>query len=463
VIKPNNYPTKRFIDVCNILPTSSYNFVLSSCSYKGVQPIINDDNSLSAFVKEGDSLEFNFSFERPVQFMQPSSDNKNLGNVEYSITSNKDSGYSIFVANTGNIMFKISKKSLDGFDVYTRVPSIIKVLPFDGSTVKDGVTYFKTTTPNGEIEGNVTLDRAINNITIYKFGGEKIRTTFFGSTRGDVMMSDDLIWDQELRDNYDREIEGRFFYNEKDEEYITSDSNDFGNITFIKGISLEDIKVFAILVDRVYVSNTDNMLINKLRTIETSELVDTRNVLLKFDPSNSFVELRKLNTSVTGTAQVPTIEPGEEEGTYETGTTSTTVDSSGTTDSFSQTVAFKMKVILTGDPSTALTNQIFADYGNIGLTFMFRKGEDEYFIDCGDVKFENEDTYETLGYMELLLKMKWTQEMGLLNDGSWRCYMLAKTSSGFAYKVGEFGISVTSQTMPTTDGGRETTNGNITN
>jgi hypothetical protein len=50
--------------------------------------------------------------------------------------------------------------------------------------------------------------------------------------------------------------------------------------------------------------------------------------------------------------------------------------------------------------------------------------------------------------------MKWTQEMGTMYDeqqnvNRWGCYLLAKTSSGFSYKIGNFVISVSAQEMPT--------------
>ena len=462
-VKPNNYPTKRYIDVCNILPLDTYNFRVTSCSYGGMQTVINEDNTIASITREGETFDLDFEFENPVQFMQPSSDNKNLGNIEYSRKDTKD-GYSLFTVNGANIMFTISRKSANDFDVYTRLPRLIRVLPYKDNI--DGITYFKTSTKNGEIKArkNNIFD-ALNDVTFYPFNGKLSMFRIFG-IESDVVAPEGISYDDGLEDSYGREIDEdkKYPYNNNDEAFITSDSSEFGNIIFMRKFdssTFSNVKVFSVVVERRYISNSDNRLLNNIVTVETSELVDARDVLLKFDPSNSFVELKKLNTSVTGSVDVPTIEDGEEEGTYETGTTSTTVDSSGTTDSFSQTVAFKMKVVLSGDPTTGLTNQVFSDYSNIGFTFMFKKGEEEYFIDCGDVKLENEEAYETQGYMELLFKMKWTQEMGLLKDGSWKCYMIAKTSSGFTYKVGEFNISVRGQVMPTTDGGRETTNGEI--
>ena len=462
VIKPNNYPTKRFIDVCNILPLDSYNFRITSCSYGGMQTVITEDNTIYSETKEGETFDLDFDFENPVQFMQPSSDNKNLGNIEYK-SNGKVGDYTKFIASSANIMFTVSKKSANDFDIYTRLPRLIRVLPY--TNYIDGITYFKTTTPNREINAMKSLDSAINNVAFYNFQGEISRRILFFNIEGDVVVPEGVRYADELEDNYGREIWGDFLYKESDESYITSDSNEFGNVIYMKSLDatvFKSVKVFSVLIDRVYVSNADNMLINKIRTIETSELIDARDVLLKFDSENSYVELRKLETEVKVEVEVLVVEAvdvtvdddGNADATVSTSEAPAEGEGSGTSKSYSQTVAFKLRINLNGDPSFNVSNQVFVDYSNMSFTFMFTKGEDEYFVDCGDVKLINDTSYETDGYMELLLKMKWTQEMGTMYDeqqnvNRWGCYLLAKTSSGFSYKIGNFVISVSAQEMPT--------------
>lgn len=464
VIKPNNYPTKRFIDVCNILPLGSYNFRITSCSYGGMQTIINEDNTIYAETREGETFDLDFDFERPVQFMQPSSDNKNLGNIEYTATRGTvANGYTKFTASAANIMFTIAKKSANDFDIYTRLPRLVRVLPYTNDI--DGLTYFKTTTPNGEINARKSLDSAINNVVFYNFQGRPTIKVFIFHIEGDVYLPEGVYYTEGLRDNYDREIWGDFLYKESDESFVTSDSNEFGNVTFIKSLDanvFRSVKVFSVLVDRVYVSNSDNMLINNIRTVETSELIDARDVLLKFDPENSYVELRNLETEVKVEVEVPVVEgvnvevDDEGSATGEAVTSDEPVegDGSGTSKSYSQTVAFKLRLNLTGDPAFNVSNQVFVDYSNMSFSFMFTKGEDEYFVDCGDTKLLNEETFQTDGFMELLLKMKWTQEMGTMYDqdsgtSRWGCYMLAKTASSFSYKIGNFVLQAAPQEMPT--------------
>ena len=69
--------------------------------------------------------------------------------------------------------------------------------------------------------------------------------------------------------------------------------------------------------------------------------------------------------------------------------------------------------------------------------------------------------------IDLVFSMKCPQEMGILcddngNNRAWTCSMLAKTSSGFSYKLG-FKVNSGQQELPTTagEGGRVITNGSI--
>jgi hypothetical protein len=467
-IRPNNYPTKRFIDVCNIMPLGSYNFRITSCSYGGMQTVINEDATISSEVKEGETFDVDFEFDKVVRFVQSSSSNKSLGNVIYRLNGTSD-GYSLFIANGANLMFTISQKSANDFDVYTRLPKLIRVLPYTADI--DGITYFKTTTPNGEIKAEKNLDDAINTVTFYEFSGEfSILSLFFGDH--DVVLPEGLEYREELRDNYDNEIWGRFLYNTSDESYVTSDSDDFAKVVYMKSLDDEvfkSVKAFSVLVDRVYINNTDNKLISKIRTIETSEFIDVRNILLKFDSGtadnpSSYVELRNLETEVEVEEEEPVTNDTTDEGSEGNNTPTNddepseeTEEGTGESKVYTQTVSFQMCIKLSGDPSTDITNQVFVDFSNMSFSFMFRKdngSEDEYFVDCSDVRILNEETYKQDGKILLQLKMKWSQEMGIMNDetnrsGRWRCYMLAKTSSGFSYRIGEFLVQAPTQVLPT--------------
>jgi hypothetical protein len=471
IIKANNYPTKRYIDICNIMSSSRYDLNISSCSYGGTQIILNEDGTLSSEVREGDGIELEFEFEKPIQFVEPSSGNKNFGNVVYNRIGNTSNGYSVFSADTAYLVFTITKKSSSDFDVYTALPSMIGVLPYmnvNGKEV-DGITYFKTTTENGEIVAKKSIDNAIENVSIYNWYG-KLGVGLFNTT-SDMVAPDGIVADDELYINGKR-LKERFLCYRKNWEYITSDSNDFGNVRFIRKQNLHDakvfknIKVFAILVKRYYASNGDSTLTNSLRTIETSELIDCRNIWLKFAVSGdsseplSYVELKNLESGIDLELQDTPIDDDDEP-------TTESVTQEGKTKLYSQTVAFEMKIDTQAAPSsTDACNQVFVDYNNMSFTFMFKHNDDEYFVDCGNVSATENKQGDVTTSVMLLFSMKLPQEMGLLYDDTrginkWDCALLAKTSSGFSYKV-DFKVSVSSQKLPQDQGARELTQGTIT-
>ena len=217
-------------------------------------------------------------------------------------------------------------------------------------------------------------------------------------------------------------------------------------------------------------NTSSNMLINSIKTIELSELVDCRNILLKFatgeeDNPLSYVELRSLKSSVT--VEIPQEEGSEDEPEEGEGV--------GETDDYTQTAAFEMKIQLDGEPS-GITNQVFTDYENMSFTFMFKHSDNEYFVDCGNVKVLNGDMvkktnngcvecpegaqdciprYECEGFMRLLLTIKCPKEMGLLctdrgDAKRWECNLISKTSSGFTYRT-DFKLSINAQDLPSED------------
>ena len=463
-IKANNYPTKRFIDVCNIVSSNRYNLGISSCSYGGTQIILNEDGTLSSEVREGDGIELEFEFEKPIQFVEPSSGNKNFGNVVYNRIGNTSNGYSVFKAEDAYIVFTITKKSSSDFDVYTALPSMIRVLPYmnvNGKEV-DGITYFKTTTENGEIVAKKSIDNAIENVSIYDWFG-RLGVGLFNTT-SDIVAPDGIVADDELYINGKR-LKERFLCYRKNWEYITSDHNDFANVRFLRKVSLNNVKVFAIVVKRYYTDNGSTTLANTLRTIETSELIDCRNIWLKFavgDTSNplSYVELKNLQSDIDVETQSSSSEEEDEP-------TSETTTQEGKTKLYSQTVAFEMKIDTQAAPSsTDACNQAFVDYNNMSFTFMFKHNDDEYFVDCGNVSATENKQGDVTTSVMLLFSMKLPQEMGLLYDDTrginkWDCALLAKTSSGFSYKV-DFKVSVSSQKLPQDQGARELTQGTIT-
>ena len=463
-IRPNNYPTKRYIDVCNIIPMNDYNFKLTSCSYANSQVAINDDGTITNEINGGESLELDLDFDKIINFREPSSNNNTVGNIEYRING-VSNGYNIFVAKSANIIFTINTKSVNGFSIYNSLPKLIRALPYTkiGTVEVDGITYIKTTTPNGELCGNRTIDDAINNTSFFNFSGEHKWSLFGGG--GDVVIQEEGYRFRAVGDGFPI-VHERLLWYDPEERFVSADEAACENIIYSKTISdFSSIKAFSVLLKRTYLSNSET-LINKIKTLEFSEIIDTRNILLKFtnkgldDEIVSYVELRNLETDVET----------EEETEDETTPTEDTEEEVTESKVYIQGLAFEMCVNMTGDVSFEMSNQVFTNFSMMSFTFMFRRNgqEDEYYVQCNSVTVLSElddKGYPLDGKLKLLFKMRWTQDMGIMCDdtcpsGRWRCYMLAKTNSGFSYKLGEFILQAQPQTMPTTPGveGRIITN-----
>jgi len=474
-IRANNYPTKRFIDVCNILPMNYYDFILTSCSYGNSQVTINEDGTITNEIRGDESINLDLGFDRVAEFQSPSSENKNLGNVEYVINGSSD-GYHVFIANTANIAFTLSTKSADGFNIYTATPKLIRVLPYTQTSKGDldGITYIKSTSPNGEISTNKTFVDAISNVTFYSFGGNA-SFLIFSNHSGDVIVPEGY---QFRIINVDNPIElfsqdaRAYLYDTTENRLVTSDEPVFGNVVYTKSLNSDEfrsIKAFSVMTESHYKNASNENLIHKIKTYEFSEIIDTRNVLLKFTNIGlsgevvSYVELRNLDTEVEIEEEIEELVPEEI-------VTEETEEGSGTSKMYIQGLAFEMCIKTTGDPSFDVSNQVFASFSMMSFSFMFRRDgqEDENFVSCNDVSVLSEldeQGYPLDGKLKLLFKMRWPQDMGTMCDdsnpsGRWKCYMLARTSSGFSYKFGEFTLQAQPQSMPTTPGveGRIITN-----
>lgn len=422
-VMSNKYPTRRYIDVCNIMPMGSYSMTITPCSYGGMRSVINEDSTITAEAKEGEGIDVDLSFENPIRFTQYPSEKNDVGNVEYSLGEN-ESGYTRFNASVANLYFTLNKTISDEFDVYTALPRVIKVLPYiDGV---DGITYFKTATPTGEIKASKTVDEAINDVTLYKFDGG-FYLYLFGIDLRDVILPDGIsIETNSLIGANDQKILDDFssFWEENSESFITTDNDNFDKIAFRTSINLDDVKVFSILVDKYCVDNSNSRLTKKVRTIETSELFDARDILMKFVSGTesaplSYVEAKDMKLS-GGTEEIQYI----------------------------QTTAFEIKVDAANGNPTSIANQAFASFDSMSFTLVFDDYTTQYQVGC-QVSGESENDNS----MIVRISGKWTPEMGTLLDSGkqWRCYLMAKTSSGFSYKIGPFMLSGNSKELPEKD------------
>ena len=164
----DNFTTKRFIDIGNIPSSTDFSYGVTCCGYN-LDTELNSDGEILAKAVDGETTSIDLTFESPITFINPSSDNKDYGNVVYSHAkgSSKD-GYRIFKASECSLMFKYNTKDSSDYDVYTKTPKVIKVL-WDGmrgviGDKQDGITYYKT------IENDITLDDAIEKIKLKDVG-----------------------------------------------------------------------------------------------------------------------------------------------------------------------------------------------------------------------------------------------------------------------------------------------------
>lgn len=481
IINNQSYPTKRFIDIADIPPMIDYDFVQESCSY-AMKPNKTNNGEIFSKTKAADSVGFRTSFLPIVEFIPPNADNDDYGNVVFNRVDCID-GYAIFKAVELNVNFKYKLKTsstMERFDVYTTAPRLIKVLPYTNGA--DGISFYKSANLEGEglWADGLTLKQAIDTVTFYDF---KFPTSSrFVGIEKDTYMPPGISYVDGFITKLGKSVEGRFF--EKNDKFLRSDDNDFGNIIFKKkiGISDKDIRVFTILCEREYVYKSDDALTRHIRTVEVSDLYDSRDVWLKVILEDegkklTYVDKEMLGevdvdvTEIWGDTETDAPEQDDEEGGDSSGDQQESMPGkitdgggkgSGTTDIYLQVITFEMHFDLDLEPID-LQNQGFCDYSLMGYTFIFKdKLQQTYRIQCNEFDYETDD--ET--YANLRFTVRWTQDMGILSDDKWETCtvtLLGKSTnsgSGFIYKLNEFYLRHPEENKPT-DYGYE--NATITN
>ena len=456
----DNFTTKRFIDIGNIPRSTDFSYGVTCCGYD-LDTELNSDGEILAKAVEGETTSIDLTFESPITFINPSSDNKDYGNVVYSHAkgSSKD-GYRIFKASECSLMFKYNTKDSSDYDVYTKTPKAIKVL-WDGmgDGMQDGITHYKAT------EGN--LDGAIRDITLAEFN--KSTLSFWDKVMGktiSVILPEGTELGNGYKSKYDkRNIDGTFFKDSESHEFLMSNDTRFGEITFSQTFGLGGVKVFSILVDREYKYQTNDNLTRHLRTIETSDLYDCRDLLIK--PLNkakngddsgetlySYTTLSDFGqTDVTVSGSSTGSTSGSTSGSSSGGSVSTTAS----TKVLTQVISFEFRFSTSGK-ATNLECQAFADTSMMTYTFKFSNRSDSYYLTPSNTTVMQSDDGK---YCYIRITVNWTQDMGTLFDSKWntcKCMVLAKTNSNFSYKMNEFSISHVGDKKATEVGKDEVTN-----
>lgn len=315
------YPTKRYIDVCNLPQTTFYGYETASCSY-GMKSMITDDGVIRAETKSGEGIDIDFDWSNPITIIPPNDSSEEYANITY-LPRKGYCGYEPFTdcvsfsASTGAIAFRINPYTCADFEVYTKAPRLIQVLPYIdfscmGGTYRDidGIGYLKTCNPDiefgkggpklyGDNKGR-SLDDAIDDVTLN--GGEfkQAYNNYFTGRLKDVYLPEGVEIDDGYKTKYGLDVSGYFF--KKDDDWLVSDDDDFNNIIFKKnfvdlknsstcgingncgypgGPNPATARVFTVLIDREYRYEDDDNLVRRIRTLQTSDLFDCRPLYMK--------------------------------------------------------------------------------------------------------------------------------------------------------------------------------------
>ena len=443
----DNFTTKRLIDIGNIPRSTDFSYGVTCCGYD-LDTELNSDGEILAKAVEGETTSIDLTFESPITFINPSSDNKDYGNVVYEndgVVKKDEIEYRRFKASKCSLMFKYNTKDSSDYDVYTKTPKVIKVL-WDGmgkviGDIQDGITYYKT------IESGITLDGAIEKIKLEDGEFDKSTVSFWDKLKGEsisVILPEGTELGNEYKSKYDkREIDGTFFKDSESNEFLMSNDTRFGEITFSKTFNLDGTKVFSILVDREYRYQANDNLTRHLRTIETSDLYDCRDLLMrpliKDDSGETLYSYTILSDFGQTDVTVSSSSSGSTSGSTNDSNSGSTISASASTKVLTQVVSFEFRFSTSGSSPTDLECQAFADTSMMTYTFKFSNGNDSYYLTPSKTS-----VIQGKGYCCIRITVNWTQDMGTLFDSKWstcKCMVLAKTNSNFSYKMKEFSIS----------------------
>lgn len=485
VLEKKTYPTKRFIDIGNIYPSLQYLFTNEGCAY-GMKVSKGNDGFIKCKAQSKEETNFNLNFIQPIKFIPPNATNKEFGNIVFIRSKCGDGegscdfetigceGWKRFNAKYANLNFSYNLKDdtpFQDFDIYTKVPKLIKVLPYipyNKEPYTDGLTFIKSANPEIEIgkdgepryADGLSLDGAIDITEFYTFGTPM--RSLFNLTGGDTFLPQGVDVDGGFQTKMGKNVPGKFFW--KEGKPLNSNDNDFANIRFFKEkIDLKPesltkkIYAFTMLIDREYVYKDDDTLTRHIRLIEFPEIYDCRHLLVRsisvsdsgeVDDQGqpltiSYVEYKKIDTVTPVNEPTGTSIERDEEGNVESvGVTTKEEPKEGQGKMYTQVLSFEMKFnTFSGATPVEIQNYAFADYKNMGYIFEFIDFYgNKYFVEDGvEVSSHNEgEQWEHLRFI-----VKWDQNMGILKDPKWtndgskpvKMAIYAKTPTNFTYKI----------------------------
>lgn len=383
----DNFTTKRVIDVTNIPKSKTLLYNVTSCGYD-IEASLDLDNNITCEAVDGESTDIEITFKKPITII--TTDDKDFANLSYS-----RKGEDFVANNTCTIKFRYNALNDVNYNIYTKTPKAVKVLPIQsdgsGNSQSDLITSLKIT----RFESEKDIDDFIKSNIICNFNKTSEPNgigigTGYKSKYGKINVDDELF--------------NEFFKVTEDgsNEFLPSDDDRFPLIIFDSTFSLSNTKVFTILVDREYQSTEDDYLTRRIRTIEFGDLYDCRKVK---------VELSESGLSESGLSQVLSVRFVMSDDTY---------------------------------------SSAFKDTTNMKYTFKFiDESNNTYYIDSSNAVY-NENEKSTI------VTVEWNVEdmKGNLFNGNFRCTIYAKTVTNFIYSIGEIKINASSS-IPTTVGHRE--------
>ena len=454
VINQKNYPTKRFIDIGNIEAGDSYDLTITNCSYAS-SVHYNSDETITAEVQEADGINISTSFESPITVVPPNVEVEDYANVIYGNRRNEGE-YVKFTTTGVSIGFTVNPCSNDDFSVYAALPKIIKVLPFRNGSSYDGITHIKTVTPNGEISAGGNVYNAIEEVELWKFEDLHTSPTVIYLGLADTIVPNSDIHIEPFQNppnDGDTRTKSWFYFNGSGgtRRYLTMDSTEYQGISYyLRSLNTaqRNVYMFAIMIEKLYVSKSEDGLTRRLSTFEFSELFDVRPVYIKLDSAN--------NSNSNTYVEVRAIEIEEEQEQQNGGEGGNTNDDPAPTTRTeyvnSQITTFELFFPYNANPAERACEAI-ANTAKMSYTLKLKNvSEDKFELTPFETTTDIDDTTSN---MKVKLKFRWQQSMGLMQDEQWRnrtrCSLTIKSGSNFIYQIPEFNLKFNSQQSIGTD------------
>lgn len=465
VVENKNYPTRRFIDVGNIVPGGTYDLDITNCSYS-MAAQYNDDHTITSEVQEANGISIHTSFDSPISFLPPSEGSDDYANADYhqaiGTVDGLDKGkYCPFEIDDVSIMFVINPVSNDDFDVYTAQPRMIKVLPYITPKGYDGISHIKTVTPDGEIDATGSIYRAIEDVTIHLFS--HTMDDVWGFNAGEALRELDTLvpsgTHKEEMKLKDGTLTDSVYYFKSDggnRTYYTSDSSEFQSIKYFLNNQaiVDNTSMFAFLIERQYISKEEDNLKKNLKTFEFSEIYDIRSLLLKIDEELTYVEkMSGATIDFNGETQPPEQSGGEGgDGGNDEPAEPTSVNGSGNTFYHVQTMSFDLYFPNEPDPQ-AKKCETFGDTQTMSYTLKLRNNnEDIYELSPSETSAVTDTNITHDQYRKIILTFRWTQDMGIMADNNWQrstyCQLIARTGGNFIYRLKWFQLTWNENSQP---------------